>query len=115
MRRVRPQQVVFVIGVLVALFTLASGVVPALTHWGDTLHVRREVFINVPTAMKVALYAAVVTMPEAGLLGRHIVYDIASAGRMTRGTPTPRARCDATLPNSTRDAPFPRGATTITS
>ncbi|MDP9335944.1 MAG: heterodisulfide reductase-related iron-sulfur binding cluster [Actinomycetota bacterium] len=47
---------------LVALFTLASGVMPALTHWGDASHVRREVFVNVPTAMKVAFYAAVTTM-----------------------------------------------------
>ncbi len=52
----------FGIGVLVALFTLASGVMPALTHWGDASHVRREVFVNVPTAMKVAFYAAVTTM-----------------------------------------------------
>ena len=62
MRRVRPHQVVFGIGLLVAVFTLASGVMPALTHWGDTSHVRREVFVNVPTAMKVAFYAAVATM-----------------------------------------------------
>jgi Fe-S oxidoreductase/nitrate reductase gamma subunit len=62
MRRVRPHRVVFGIGLLVALFTLASGIMPAFTHWGDTSHVRREVFVNVPTAIKVAFYAAVATM-----------------------------------------------------
>jgi Fe-S oxidoreductase/nitrate reductase gamma subunit len=62
MRRVKPHQVVLAVGALVALFTLASGVVPALTHWHDLSTIRREVFINVPTAMKVAFYAAVSTM-----------------------------------------------------
>jgi Fe-S oxidoreductase/nitrate reductase gamma subunit len=62
MRRVKPHQVVFGTGVLVGLFTLASGVVPALTHWQDHSTIRREVFINVPTAVKVAFYAAVSTM-----------------------------------------------------
>jgi Fe-S oxidoreductase/nitrate reductase gamma subunit len=62
MRRLKPHQVVFGTGVLVALFTLASGVVPALTHWHDHSTIRREVFINVPTAVKVAFYAAVSTM-----------------------------------------------------
>jgi Fe-S oxidoreductase/nitrate reductase gamma subunit len=62
MRRVRPHHVVFGVGLLVALFTVASGVMPALTHWGDTSHVRREVFVNVATAMKVVFYAAVATM-----------------------------------------------------
>ena len=62
MRRVKPHQVVLAVGALVALFTLASGVVPALTHWHDHSTIRREVFINVPTAMKVAFYAAVSTM-----------------------------------------------------
>ena len=62
MRRVKPHQVVLAVGALVALFTLASGVVPALTHWHDLSPLRREVFINVPTAMKVAFYSAVATM-----------------------------------------------------
>ena len=62
MHRVRPHQVLFGIGLLVAVFTLASGVAPALTHWGDTSRIRREVFGNVPTAVKVAFYAAAATM-----------------------------------------------------
>jgi Fe-S oxidoreductase/nitrate reductase gamma subunit len=62
MRRLKPHQVVFGIGLLAALFTLASGVMPALTHWRDTSPVRREVFVDVPTVMKVVFYAAVTTM-----------------------------------------------------
>jgi Fe-S oxidoreductase/nitrate reductase gamma subunit len=62
MRRVKPHGVVFATGALVALFTLASGVLPALTHWHDHSAIRREVFIDIPTAVKVAFYAAVSTM-----------------------------------------------------
>ncbi|HVJ96068.1 MAG TPA: heterodisulfide reductase-related iron-sulfur binding cluster, partial [Acidimicrobiia bacterium] len=62
MQRVRPHQVLFGISLAAAVFTLASGVLPALTHWGDASLIRREVFVNVPTAITVAFYAAVATM-----------------------------------------------------
>ena len=62
MRGVKPHRFVFATGALVALFTLASGVAPALTHWHDHSAIRREVFIDIPTAVKVAFYAAVSTM-----------------------------------------------------
>ena len=62
MNRPRPHQVVFGFGVLLFVFVLASGIVPSLTHWGDTSTVQREAFVNVPTAVKVAFYAAVSTM-----------------------------------------------------
>jgi Fe-S oxidoreductase/nitrate reductase gamma subunit len=62
MHRVKPHQFVFGIGVVIAVFTLASGVAPALTHWHDPSTIRREVFINVPTAVKVAFYAVTSTM-----------------------------------------------------
>ena len=44
------------------VFVIASGIVPALTHWGDTSSTQREVFVDVPTPVKVAFYAAVATM-----------------------------------------------------
>ena len=62
MRRPRPHQIVFGIGVAVAVFTVASGIVPALTHWHHNSTIERPVFIDVPTALKVAFYAAVSTM-----------------------------------------------------
>ncbi len=62
MRRPKSSQVVLGVGVFFALFTIASGIIPALTHWGDTSPVQREVFVNIPTALKVAFYAAVATM-----------------------------------------------------
>jgi Fe-S oxidoreductase/nitrate reductase gamma subunit len=62
MRRPKSSQLVLAFGVALALFTIASGIVPALTHWGDDSPIQREVFVNVPTALKVAFYAAVATM-----------------------------------------------------
>jgi Fe-S oxidoreductase/nitrate reductase gamma subunit len=62
MRRPRTDQVVFGVGALMFVFVIASGIVPALTHWGDTSSIQREVFIDVPTPVKVAFYGAVATM-----------------------------------------------------
>jgi hypothetical protein len=61
-RRPRPHQIVLAVGVLAALFTIASGLVPSLTHWHHDSTIERPVFIDVPTALKVAFYAAVATM-----------------------------------------------------
>jgi Fe-S oxidoreductase/nitrate reductase gamma subunit len=58
----KPSQLVLGLGVFFALFTLASGIIPALTHWKDNSAVQRESFTNVPTAVKVAFYASVATM-----------------------------------------------------
>jgi Fe-S oxidoreductase/nitrate reductase gamma subunit len=62
MRRPKSSQVVLGVGVFFALFTIASGILPSLTHWGDTSPIQREVFVNIPTALKVAFYASVATM-----------------------------------------------------
>jgi Fe-S oxidoreductase/nitrate reductase gamma subunit len=43
-------------------FVLASGLLPAITHWGDNSSVQREVFVDVPKAMKVVFYFVVATM-----------------------------------------------------
>jgi heterodisulfide reductase subunit C/nitrate reductase gamma subunit len=61
-RKPRPHQIVFAIGVLVAVFTVVSGIVPALTHWHHDSNIERPVFFDVPTAVKVAFYASVATM-----------------------------------------------------
>ena len=62
MRRPRPHQIVFAIGGVAVLGTLASGILPAITHWHDDSTVEREAFLNVPTAMKIAFYASVSVM-----------------------------------------------------
>ena len=58
----KPSQVVLALGVLMALFVIVSGIVPALTHWSDDSPIQREVFINVATPVKVAFYGSVATM-----------------------------------------------------
>jgi Fe-S oxidoreductase/nitrate reductase gamma subunit len=62
MRRPRPHQIVFAIGVLAVVGTIASGILPAITHWHHDSPIAREAFLNIPTALKVAFYASVSVM-----------------------------------------------------
>ena len=62
MRRPKPHQVVLAIGAFAAVFTLASGLLPAITHWEDDSTIQRPVFINVPGAVKVAFYLTLAVM-----------------------------------------------------
>src|SRR6478609_8927101 len=62
MRLPKAHQVVLSLGIAMFVFVIASGVAPALTGWHDHSSVQREVFVDVPTALKVAFYAAVATM-----------------------------------------------------
>ena len=57
MPRIKPHQIVLAVGVGFGLFTAASGVVPSIVEWHDDSEVSREVFGNVPTPLKVVLYA----------------------------------------------------------
>jgi Fe-S oxidoreductase/nitrate reductase gamma subunit len=58
----KPSQLVLGTGILLALFVIASGLIPVITQWHDTSTVQREVFTNVPDAVVVAFYAAIATM-----------------------------------------------------
>src|SRR5687767_5415374 len=58
-RRVRPHHLVIGLGVGVAVFTAASGIVPLLVDWHDDSEVQREVFGNIPSAVKLAFYTVV--------------------------------------------------------
>jgi len=62
MRRPKLHHVVLALGVLLFVFVILSGVMPAITGWHDHSPVQREVFVDVPTAVKVAFYGAVATM-----------------------------------------------------
>src|SRR5215831_17962008 len=62
MRLPKAHQVVLGIGIAMFFFVIASGIMPAITGWHDNSAIQREVFVDVPTAMKVAFYAAVATM-----------------------------------------------------
>ena len=59
MRRLKwpkPHQLVLVVGVLVAIGTLVSGIAPRITEWADESTVSREPFIDVPDAVYWAFY-----------------------------------------------------------
>jgi Fe-S oxidoreductase/nitrate reductase gamma subunit len=61
-RRPKPHQLVLAVGVLTAVGTLASGLFPTITHWEDHSTVKRPVFINVPSPVKLAFYLTLATM-----------------------------------------------------
>ncbi len=58
----KPSQLVLGTGILLAIFVIASGLIPVITQWHDTSTVQREVFTNVPDPVVVAFYAAIATM-----------------------------------------------------
>src|SRR5262245_24855659 len=58
----KPSQITLLVGVLLALFVLASGIIPVITQWGDGSPIQREVFTNIPDPVIVAFYFAIATM-----------------------------------------------------
>src|SRR5579862_2074523 len=52
----KPSQLVLLIGALVALLSVASGLVGAVEGWYDKSRVGRPVFFDVPDAVQVAFY-----------------------------------------------------------
>jgi Fe-S oxidoreductase/nitrate reductase gamma subunit len=65
-KRVRPHHLVIGLGVGVAVFTAVSGIVPLITEWHSEEEVHREVFANIPSAVKLAFY---ILVPVAILYG----------------------------------------------
>src|SRR3954449_8312712 len=61
-RRIKPHQVVIVLGCLIGLFTLVSGIVPQFTGWTDDNSPSREVFGGIPGALQVAFYTVIPVM-----------------------------------------------------
>ncbi len=61
-QRFRPQHLVIAIGVGIAIFTVGSGIVPIFTEFHDDSLITREVFENIPTAIKVAFYTIIPVM-----------------------------------------------------
>jgi Fe-S oxidoreductase/nitrate reductase gamma subunit len=58
----RPHQLVLGAGIFLAIFAVASGLIPVLTQWHDDSPVQREVFYGVPDPVVVAFYAALAAM-----------------------------------------------------
>src|SRR4051794_6241733 len=61
-RRIKPHQVVIVLGCLIGLFTLVSGIVPQFTGWTDDKTPTRETFGGIPGALQVAFYTVIPVM-----------------------------------------------------
>jgi Fe-S oxidoreductase/nitrate reductase gamma subunit len=55
-RRPRPHQFVIGLGIAIALFIVASGIFTTFTGWKSDSDVQREVFGNIPGALKIAFY-----------------------------------------------------------
>ena len=58
-QRVRPSHIVIGIGVAVALFTAASGIVAAFTNFKSDSSVTRAVFRNIPDSLKAVFYTVI--------------------------------------------------------
>jgi Fe-S oxidoreductase/nitrate reductase gamma subunit len=61
-RRLKPHQLIIVVGVLAALGALVSGIVPRFTKWEGDSEVTRHAFINVPDPIYWLFYATVSVM-----------------------------------------------------
>jgi Fe-S oxidoreductase/nitrate reductase gamma subunit len=60
--RPKPHQLVLVVGALLALFTMASGIVPRITEWTEASRITRHAFVNVPDPLYWAFYATTAAM-----------------------------------------------------
>ena len=58
-KTIKPHHVVVVFGILIALFTLASGVFSTITQWHSDSEITRSVFGNIPSPLKAAFYTIV--------------------------------------------------------
>jgi Fe-S oxidoreductase/nitrate reductase gamma subunit len=58
-KRIKPHHAVIGLGLAVAAFTVASGIVPIFTQWHDNSPESRRVFINIPDAFQVAFYTLI--------------------------------------------------------
>lgn len=67
-RRVKPHQVVIGLGVGMALFTAASGLVPQFTKWHGTSEVSREVFDGIPGALQLIFYTVIPVLLAYGAI-----------------------------------------------
>ncbi len=62
MRRPKPSQIVFAIGVIAAAGTIASGIAPRFLEWHDDSSITRPTFFNIPDPIYWMFYAVAATM-----------------------------------------------------
>jgi Fe-S oxidoreductase/nitrate reductase gamma subunit len=61
-KRIRPHQIVLALGIGMALFTVASGIVPQITKWHDENAVSREPFGGISGPWQIVFYTVVPVM-----------------------------------------------------
>ena len=57
--RLKPHQLVRIMGIGIALFTFGSYLLPFITDWHDESTVTRQVFVNIPDAIKLGFYTVI--------------------------------------------------------
>ena len=68
-RRIKPSQITLAVGVALGVVVAISGIVPLIVDWHDDAEVTREVFGNVPDAVKLIFYVVLaVTFPASAWL-----------------------------------------------
>ena len=58
-RRIQPNHLVISLGIVVALFMVASGVASLVNGFHDDSAITREVFGNIPGPLKLAFYSTI--------------------------------------------------------
>jgi Fe-S oxidoreductase/nitrate reductase gamma subunit len=97
-QRVRPHHLVIGLGVLLALYGIASGVLPLITGWFDDSPIQREVFIDIPGSWKLVFYTVI---PVLFVYGG---YTFAMRTKnWERGMPDRRAITPKSLPRRLKD------------
>jgi Fe-S oxidoreductase/nitrate reductase gamma subunit len=65
-RGLKPSTIALLVGVGLALFTIFSGLLPLIVSWNDSSPVQREVFGNIPSAMRAVFYTVLPVVFVAG-------------------------------------------------
>ncbi|MSY42450.1 MAG: 4Fe-4S dicluster domain-containing protein, partial [Actinobacteria bacterium] len=58
-KRLRPYQISIALGVGIGTFTLASGIIPQITHWHNDSPTSRKVFEGIPGPIQMAFYTII--------------------------------------------------------
>ncbi|MGY6500095.1 MAG: heterodisulfide reductase-related iron-sulfur binding cluster [Acidimicrobiales bacterium] len=96
--RVRPHQIVIGIGVAIAAVTVLSGIASLVFNFSDDSEVQRQVFINVPSGVKLAFY----TLTPALLVYGAVMFS-QRMKNWERGAPDKRATTKKNVGRRLRD------------
>jgi Fe-S oxidoreductase/nitrate reductase gamma subunit len=97
-RRIRPYQIVLLVGVGMAVVTAASGIIATIEQWHDESPVTRAVFGNIPSALRLLFY---VVLPILFLTGAWLFAQ--RVKNWERGQPDNRATTTKNVGRRMRD------------